>query len=172
MKDREKFSAQEKAIIQALQGDLPLRPRPFRVLGEQLGVEEVEILSKLQKWQKEGIIRRFGAVVKHRKLGFRANGMVVWVVPPERIQLVGNIMASFEEVSHCYQRSTFPGWPYTLFTMIHGRTKAEVEQVARRISQVTDVKNYCILYSSMEFKKTSMRYFLEEELGEFSKIRD
>ncbi len=89
--------------------------------------------------------------------------MVVWRVPAKQVEKVGKIMATFKEVSHCYERLTYPGWPYNLFTMIHGRTKEECEEVARKISKATDTKDFKLLYSTREFKKVSMKYFVERK---------
>jgi DNA-binding Lrp family transcriptional regulator len=150
----------EKNIIREIQGDIPLY-RPFETIADKLGIQVEELLEKIQKMKAQGTIRRFGAIVRHRNLGFRANAMGVWVVPDNRAEEVGVEMAAFPQVSHCYQRPVRPGWPYNLFTMIHGKSAGECEKTAKLISEKTGIKDYCLLYSTRELKKASMKYFTE-----------
>ncbi len=157
------FTDDEKKLIRMLQEDLPLVTQPFKVIAGEVGLTEEEVIAKIQEWAKKGTIRRFGAILRHREAGFRENAMVVWRVPAKHVEKVGKIMATFKEVSHCYERLTYPGWPYNLFTMIHGRTKEECEEVARKISKATDTKDFKLLYSTREFKKVSMKYFVERK---------
>ena len=107
-------------------------------------------------------MRRFSAVLHHRRSGFRANAMVVWQVPPERAEEVGMTMAQHSAVTHCYERPTFPDWPYSHFSMIHATTQDECEQIAREISEATQVTDNLLLYSTREYKKTRVRYFVED----------
>ena len=153
------FTEQDKALVRALQEDLPVVERPFEEIGARIGMSEEEVLQRVRAWKTDGMIRRFGAVLRHRRLGIEANAMVVWEVDPDRTEEVGRIMASFPEVTHCYERPRFPGWPFTLFTMVHGRTTGECERVAKRISERTGVGTYRLIYSIREWKKTDMRYF-------------
>jgi DNA-binding Lrp family transcriptional regulator len=149
----------EKNICKAVQGDMPLTPRPFKELSEKLGIPESEFIAKVAEFLDKGYIRRFGAALKHRKAGITANGMGIWKVPEGDREKVGKIMSSYKEVTHCYERPSFPGWDYNLFTMIHGRKKEECYETAERISEATGIKNYKLLFSSREFKKESMVYF-------------
>ena len=149
----------EKELVRQLQGDIPLSPRPFAVIAERMGKTEKWVISHVRKFLREKALRRIAAVLIHRRAGFRANGMGVWAVPPVDCDRVGRIMASFPEVTHCYQRPDFPGWPYTLYTMIHGRTRAECRAVAKRIARAAGVARYDILFSTKEFKKTSPVYY-------------
>lgn len=149
----------EKRICKEVQGDIPLTSRPFKELAEKIGISEDEFISKTNEFLKNGYIRRFGAALRHRKAGITANGMGVWVVPEPERERVGRIMASFKEVSHCYERPSFEDWPYNIFTMIHGKTKEECYAVAKKISEATGIKEYKLLFSSQEFKKESMVYF-------------
>lgn len=153
----------EKSIVRGLQGDLPLVQRPFKPIADKLGIEEKDLVAKLQEMDDEGIIRRFSAILHHRSVGFSANAMGAWRVPENKAEEVGTKMAKFPQVSHCYQRPTFPTWPYNLFTMIHGKTTEDCEQVAKLISQDTGIEDYRLLYSTREFKKVSMRYFTEKD---------
>lgn len=153
------LTALEEKICKAVQDDVPLTSRPFKELADRIGISEDEFISKVSEFLENGCIRRFGAALRHRKAGITANGMGVWVVPESERERVGSIMASFKAVSHCYERPSFEDWPYNLFTMIHGRTKEECFETAKKISDATGIKEYKILFSSQEFKKESMVYF-------------
>jgi DNA-binding Lrp family transcriptional regulator len=152
----------DKDAIRALQVDLPASPRPFLELAEQHGFDEAELLERGAKFLATGQMRRFAAVLAHRKAGFVFNGMGVWVVPDERLDECGALMASYKGVSHCYQRPTYPDWPYNLFSMTHGRTKDECEDVLKAISKEIGVDDYIVLYSTKEYKKTRVSYFTPE----------
>jgi DNA-binding Lrp family transcriptional regulator len=105
-------------------------------------------------------MRRFSAVLRHRRLGYTANGMACWVVPESRIETVGQLAARHPQVSHCYQRPAYPPrWPYTLFTMIHGRTRDQVGEIVVQLAQETGLEQYEVLYSTHEFKKERVKYF-------------
>jgi len=150
------------AMIRELQEDVELEAHPFLRVAERIGVAEREVLTWMQLARKRGLLRRFAAVLNHRRAGFGANAMGVWVVPPEEVDRVGPVMASFRAVSHCYERPTYPAWPYNLFTMIHGRSAAECQQVASRISLATGIDRYALLYSTREFKKVRVKYYTPE----------
>ncbi len=153
------LSDKDKEIIARLSRDIPAGKEPFKALAGELSLGEEELLRKINEWKEKGIIRRFGAILNHRAAGYEENAMVVWRVPGERSRKVGEVMASFPEVSHCYERIAQAGWPYNLFTMIHGRTRAECEKIAEDISKDVGVTDYRLLYSIRQFKKTSMKYF-------------
>ncbi len=160
------FNREEKALARLLQADLPLVEHPFAAIARILlecgyDVDESWVLERTAAWVDSKVVRRFGAAIKHHKTGFSANAMGVWSCGEERVEEVGRIMASFKEVSHCYQRPTTPTWPANLYTMIHGRTRAEVESVAARIHEATGLETPRLLYSVREFKKASMKYFAE-----------
>ena len=156
------FSSLDINIIRKIQEDLPLVPEPYREIAENLGITESELISKIQEFCNKGIIRRFGATLNHRNIGFKANAMVVWQVPDDRIKEVSEIMVLFSQVSHCYQRPTFPNWPYNIFTMVHGETKEECERIIKEIANDVNINDYNTLYSTHELKKTSMKYFIEK----------
>ena len=149
----------DKTIIGLIQGDLPLKKRPFVEMAESIGMTEDELLERIRSLKGSGIIRRFGATLRHQEAGFSSNAMVAWIVPDERIEKIGNAMAEFKEVTHCYQRKPQKDWKYNLFTMVHGDDKEACFQVAKRMSQVTGMDEYILLFSEKEFKKTSMAYF-------------
>ncbi|MBN1102982.1 MAG: Lrp/AsnC family transcriptional regulator [Deltaproteobacteria bacterium] len=149
----------DKKVIALIQGDLPLDPKPFALLAERIGVSEKEFLARVASLKKKGIIRRFGATLRHQEAGFSSNAMVGWMVPEERIEEVGQLMAGFREVTHCYQRAPWKGWPYNLYTMIHGDDRGQCRGTAKRMSRSSGIDRYVLLFSEKEFKKTSMEYF-------------
>lgn len=153
------LSSSDKKLIQILQAGLPLSPTPFEEVAEKASLVEEEVLFKIKEWKERGVIRRFGTLLRHREAGLTANAMIVWQVPAERVEEVGELMASFSEVSHCYIRPTFEDWPYNLYTMVHGKTRHECEQIGRKISQETGISQYKLLFSAREYKKESPRYF-------------
>ena len=149
----------DKEIIGLIQGDLPLDPRPFAMMAEEIGITEDEFVERVRSLKKSGIIRRFGATLRHQEAGYRSNAMVAWLIPDDRIEEVGRAMAGFREVTHCYQRRPQKDWKYNLYTMIHGDNKDECNLVAQRMSQQIGIDEYLLLFSEREFKKTSMEYF-------------
>lgn len=156
------FTLLDKKIIRILQEDIPLISEPYKQMAEELGIEEEVLLHKIKEFTELGIIRRYGSALFHRKIGFQANAMVVWQIDKDRIEKVGKKMATFEKVTHCYERPTSEEWKYNLFTMVHGKTKVECEGIINDISHEIQEKNYEVLYSITELKKNSMRYFLDE----------
>ncbi len=154
---------QDILAVRALQRDLPLVSRPFATLAESVDMEEDEILDRAQKFLLEGAMRRYAAVLRHREAGFTANAMAAWVVPSERIDEIAPKMAEHSAVSHCYQRPTYPDWPFSIFTMIHGRTNEDCERVIAEISDATGVSDYVLLYSTREFKKARVQYYEPDE---------
>ena len=149
----------EKKVIGLIQGDLPLDARPFARMAEMAGMSEGEFIRTVNSLIERGVIRRFGATLRHQEAGFSANAMVAWIVPEERAEEVGRIMAGFREVSHCYQRVPRKTWPYNLYTMIHGDNREQCHKVAERIARKVGIQDYALLFSEKEFKKTSMEYF-------------
>ncbi len=149
----------EKKIISSIQEDIPVISKPFEKISEKIGVSETLFLETLKDLCDRGIIRRFGATIRHQKSGFEANAMTAWEVDESIIDEVGKIMASFREVSHCYRRNPCSNWPYNLYTMIHAKDEAECVDIARRIADASGVHSYRLLFSRRELKKTSMEYF-------------
>lgn len=157
------FTPADIPLVRALQRDLAIAPNPFAEAAERLNVSEKELLDRARELERAGIMRRFGAVLRHRQVGYTANGMACWVVPEAQVEAVGSEAAGFPQVSHCYQRPAYPPrWPYTLFTMTHGQARDEVSSVVAAIAQQTGIEEYQVLYSTREFKKERVRYFEEE----------
>ena len=152
----------DKCIIREIQQDIPLISRPFKKIAEKIGVTEEEIIEKLNLYKERGYVRRFGAALRHREMGLTANPMIVMRVADDIIEEVGKQVASFSQVTHCYQRIPQPEFPFNLFAMIHCPTKAECEELAEIIIESVDVAEHKLLYSTQELKKTSMKYFIDE----------
>jgi DNA-binding Lrp family transcriptional regulator len=147
----------DRLLLKSTQDGIPIVPEPFLEISKEIGIPEDEVITKLERLVKNGVIRRFGASIGHRSIGITANAMCTWNVPDERVEEVGAIMAGFPEVTHCYERPRFPGWKYNLFTMVHAYSREECEKIAREISNATGIKDYGILFSEREFKKTGVR---------------
>ncbi|MFH0939001.1 MAG: Lrp/AsnC family transcriptional regulator [Planctomycetota bacterium] len=160
----EKFPLTEKdrLFVLALQDDMETRPDPFAPIARRLNVT----LSELFDWCRQAItcgrLRRIAGIVRHRQAGFSANGMGVWQTPPERIEEVGQLFARQSVITHCYQRPTYPDWPYNLFTMIHGKTVDECDEIFARLLQLSGISAYAALYSHKEYKKIRLKYFTGE----------
>jgi DNA-binding Lrp family transcriptional regulator len=158
----EPLEPMEIRILRELQEDIALVPAPFAGMAERIGIDEDAIIGAYRRFVDEGRCRRFAAVLHHRQAGFVANAMSVWKVPEDRIADVGMQMAGFAAVSHCYQRPTYPDWPYNLFGMLHGRTKADCDEAADAIARETGVTEHAMLYSTKEYKKVRVRYYTED----------
>lgn len=157
-----RWSEKEIALIRRCQENIPLTQDPFGDIARELEVDEEWVYDTLRCWRKRNILRRFTAILYHQNAGYTANGMSVWEVPESRIEEVGQKMATFSEVSHCYHRPPLPDWTYNLYAMLHGKSKVEVEQIAAKISREVGIDKYVILFSVQEFKKSSMKYFMPE----------
>lgn len=161
----QELSELDTAFIKELQEDLPLVSRPFDPMSERLGMSVDELFAYCDAMVERRLMRRYSAVLYHRRAGFNANAMIVWKVPEERAQEVGEIMASSPAVTHCYQRPTYDDWHYSHFTMVHATTKDECEAIAQNIQEKTGLSDRMLLYSTREYKKTRVRYFVEEEFS-------
>jgi len=153
----------EKRIVSEIQGDIPVTEQPYLEIARRIGIDEDTLLSVLADLCDKGIIRRFGATLRHQKSGFTANAMTAWIVDENRVDEVGEVMAAFPQVSHCYRRNPSGDWPYNLYTMIHATDEDSCRAIARELSQKTSVETYTILFSRKELKKTSMAYFSTDE---------
>jgi len=154
-----KLFHQEKQVLRIVQATLPESLTPFADIAQEVGLSEQEVLELLQRLKEQGFIRRFGATLRHQQAGYSENAMVAWKVEPERIDQVGRLFAQRPEITHCYARKTIPLWPYNLYTMIHARTREECLSLIRELSNLAKIKEYSVLESVEELKKTSMEYF-------------
>jgi DNA-binding Lrp family transcriptional regulator len=160
--DAPELSPLEIATIRVVQEDLPLVERPFAAQGELIGCDEASVLEMLASFKERKLMRRFAAVMNHRSAGFKANAMGVWAVPEERLDELGPTMASFALVSHCYRRPTYDDWPYSIFTMVHGKNAKECEATIAALHDETGIDEYALLWSVKEYKKTRVRYFTDD----------
>jgi siroheme decarboxylase len=160
--DPQPYDERDIAVIRALQGDMPVVSEPYAPAAAVVGLDQDSFLDHLAGMQERGILRRVAAILYHRRAGFSANGMGVWTVPDEQILDVGRRMAAVRGVSHCYQRPTYADWPYSVFTMAHGRSKEECDAVLDAIAEQTGITGRATLYSSTEFKKIRLLYFTDE----------
>jgi DNA-binding Lrp family transcriptional regulator len=152
----------DRDVIRALQGDMPVIPEPYAPAAAKLGVTQEKLLDHLRGMQERKLLRRVAAILFHRRAGFSANGMGVWKVPDDRILELGMRMSSFRGISHCYQRPTYADWPYSVFTMAHGRSKEECDAILDSIADDTGISDRATLYSSTEFKKIRLLYFTDD----------
>jgi siroheme decarboxylase len=150
------------AVIRATQGPMEVVSEPFAAPAAELGISQEALFEHLESMRERRALRRVAAILFHRRAGFSANGMGVWKVPDERILELGPRMASFRGISHCYQRPTYADWPYSVFTMAHGRSKEECDAILDSIAADTGIEERRTLYSSTEFKKCRLRYFTDE----------
>jgi len=153
----------EKRIIASIQEDMAVCMRPYRAIAEKINITEAELLERLKDLSRRGVIRRFGATLRHQRAGFSANAMVAWKVDEDRVEEVGQKMATFHQVSHCYRRNPTADWPYNLYTMVHANNEQACHETAQKMSRATSVQDYTLLFSREELKKTSMVYFPSDE---------
>jgi DNA-binding Lrp family transcriptional regulator len=150
------------ATIRATQGPMPVVSEPYAPAAAKLGISQEDVLARLESLREREGLRRVAAILFHRRAGFSANGMGVWKVPEAEVLETGKRMAAFRGVSHCYQRPTYPDWPYSVFTMAHGRSKEECDAILDSIAETTGISERATLYSSTEFKKVRMLYFTDD----------
>lgn len=162
MAEAMEISELDKKIIRLLQGEFPLVAEPYKALAEEIGITEGELLARIAVMREEKKIRKMGAVLRHREVGFTSNSLCVWDVPDARVDEVAQRMAKHPRVSHCYDRNRETDWHYNLYTMIHGYSREECEEIAAELAAVTGIKDRRMLYTKKEWKKTSMKYFTEE----------
>lgn len=149
----------ECQMICELQNDLPIVPHPYAVVAERLRISEEQLLTGINGMMGRGIIRKVGAVLRHRRIGFGANALCVWKAPLERVVEIGEMFALLTTVTHCYERETCSAWSYNLYTMIHATSRAACEQQIETMSMLSGVRQFKIFYSTKEMKKTTMKYF-------------
>ncbi len=156
------LSEADVETIRATQGPMPVVPEPYKPAAEQLGIDVGKLLEHLEGMKERKLLRRVAAILFHRRAGFSANGMGVWKVPEGEELEYGKRMAAYRGISHCYQRPTYADWPYSVFTMAHGRSKEECDAILDAIAADTGVEERATLYSSTEFKKIRLLYFTDE----------
>jgi DNA-binding Lrp family transcriptional regulator len=158
--DRLEITERDKEFVRELQKDLPVTREPFKEMAENLGITTAQLFDKAREYEASGLMRRFAAILRHRDAGFVANGMVVWSVPEDRVDDVGYELAAYPQVSHCYRRPVYPDWKYNVFSMVHARSLEAAEKMAVEMSKMVGIGDYKILFSSREFKKERVKYFV------------
>ena len=151
----------DRRLLDSIAGGLPIAPRPYSVIGKRLGWSEAEVTDRLRGLLQAGVISRFGVIVRHHELGYRANGMVVWDVPDSRVAEIGHCFGDFNFVTLCYRRPRhLPDWPYNLFTMIHGRNRDQVLDRVHELASICGVAaiDHTVLFSVRRFKQRGARY--------------
>ena len=162
--ERQPYDETDVAVIRALQGPMEVADRPYDAAAAEVGMGTLELLAHLEGMVERKILRRVAAILYHRRAGFSANGMGVWRVPDEEILETGTRMASVRGISHCYERPTYADWPYSVFTMAHGRSKEECDAILQSIADEHGLhgEDRATLYSSTEFKKIRLHYFTDD----------
>ncbi len=160
--ERQPYDELDVAVILALQGSMPVVAEPYAPAAATLQMSQEALLQHLEAMRQRRLLRRVAAILYHRRAGFSANGMGVWKVPDERVMELGPKMAAFRGISHCYQRPTYQDWPYSIFTMAHGRSPEECDAILDSIAEATGIDERATLYSSTEFKKIRLLYFTED----------
>lgn len=144
-------------LLKAAQDGVRLMERPYRALGEEIGISEEEVIRRLKRLEEQGVIRRFAATIGHRALGILANAMIAWRVPQERVERVGETFAASKEVTHCYERASSQEWPYNIYTVVHSQSREDCLMIASKLSKASGIDEYRVLFSEREYKKTSAR---------------
>lgn len=151
----------ERQLIAALQQGLPLVSRPYQQIAEQIGSTETEVIARIDEMKQRGDIKRMGIVVRHREMGYTANAMVVWDIPEDRVDELGQCFGQFDFVTLSYRRPRrLPDWPYNLFCMIHGRNREDVLENLRLLIRRCQVENisHAVLFSRRCFKQRGAHY--------------
>lgn len=154
-----KLKQLDKKIINRLCSELPNSLTPYADIAKDIGIKEGALLSRLRLYKKAKGLRRIAAILKHTSIGYKANCMAVWAVPRKDSDMVGRIFADHPAVTHCYERKGYPFWNYSLYTMLHAKDKAACIKIVKQLSLKSRIRDYKLLFSVKEFKKTGMTYF-------------
>ncbi len=144
-------------LLKLAQDGVELTARPYQEMALALNLTEEEVIDRLLAMQEEGVVRRFAATIGHRALGIVANAMIAWKADQQCLVRAGQLFAAAEEVTHCYERADCPDWPYNLYTMVHSKNREDCLKIAERLSRQSEIKDYRVLFSVREYKKTSAR---------------
>jgi DNA-binding Lrp family transcriptional regulator len=156
--EKSTYEAADNRIIRGLHRGLAIESRPFLALAQELGTTENELLEVIRSLIADGVISRYGAVVRHDQVGYSSNVLVAWKIPEERIDEFEAVIQDLTEVSHGYERMSYPEWTYNVYTMIHGHSKDECLGVVGRISSAIKIKEYTLLFTKREFKKRKLDF--------------
>ncbi len=148
-------------IVRALQNDLPLVPEPYKVLADGLGISEETFLNEMKVLQQAGCLKRISIALRHNNVGYTINSMIVWDVPEERVNEVGEKLAAHERVTHCYDRNKAPDFDYNLYSMVHAVSEADYQQLVMELQELVKPVKFAELKTLAELKKIGMKYFME-----------
>jgi DNA-binding Lrp family transcriptional regulator len=149
----------DQAIIRITQDEIPLAEEPFAEIAKEIGISQGEVITRLKRLINKRIVKRLGISVNQRKVGIAANAVVAWRVPQEHVESVGTMLSGYKVITHCYERITIPGkWEYNLFTVIHGYSRESVEETAKKLSEAVGIKEYLVMFSNEQFKRTSVMH--------------
>jgi DNA-binding Lrp family transcriptional regulator len=154
--EKSNYKASDSRIIRCLHRGLAIKSRPFLTLAQELGTTEDELLEVIRSLITDGVIRRYCAVVRHERVGYSSNVLVAWEIPEERIDEFEAVIRDLTEVSHGYERVSYPEWRYNVYTMIHGHSKDECLGVVERISSAIKIEKYILLFTKRELKKRKL----------------
>ena len=154
------LDALDARILAEIADGLPLAPRPYALVGSRLGIEEDEVIARIQRMIAQRVIRRFGAVVRHHELGFTANAMTVWDVSDLEVDSIGATVSAYPFVTLCYRRPRRPAWPYNLYCMMHGHDRATVLDQVDILNRLAGLGRFshAVLFSRRRFKQRGARY--------------
>lgn len=152
-----KLTNLQKKILLKTQDGIPITSSPYAKIAQELSISENEVVQNIIEIKEKNIIRRFGASIGHRDIGIVANAMCVWNVPDIMVEKIGKMMADCKYVTHCYLRPRYPDWPYNMFTMVHSYSREECLEIVNKISEMTGISDYDVLFSKKEFKKTGIK---------------
>ncbi len=159
----------DRALIKAVESGLPVVSRPYAEIAKQLNTSEENVILRLQQLMDNGAIKRYGVVVRHKELGYTANGMVVWDIPDDKVEEMGLCIGNYDCVTLSYRRPRrLPDWSYNLFTMVHGSSREQVTQKVEEIVEKCGLQNieHNILFSTRRFKQRGASYTQEKPVAD------
>jgi DNA-binding Lrp family transcriptional regulator len=159
------FTQEEIAVIRALQVDLPLVPEPYKQIADQLGMSEARLLEIMESLRERGCLKRMSIALRHNNVGYTINVMMVWDVPDERLEEVGNLVAQNPQVTHCYTRNKTPEFDYNFYSMVHAMTEADYDKLVANLQAIIQPTKFSALRTTAELKKIGMKYFVEDPYG-------
>ncbi|MFC1474426.1 Lrp/AsnC family transcriptional regulator [bacterium] len=158
------ITEKDKELIRVLQDGLPLVERPYDEIARRAGWDgEAAVIARMREWKEAGVLRRMSAYIRHQRAGYNSNGMVVWDIPEDNLEDIGNRMTESKMISHVYARPRSDKFPYRLYTMVHGHSRDDVIAEAERLANLEKIEKYKILFSKKELKRSTTRLFMEEK---------
>jgi DNA-binding Lrp family transcriptional regulator len=150
-------------ILYAMAEDMELSLEPYKTIGESIGIDEKEVITRVERLQERGIIKRIAPILYHQKTIFQYNALTIWSVEEERVEEIAEFLMSFKHISHVYEREMCEEWPYNLYGMLHGKKPEEIDQVVSQVVGLTGAIPYKVIYTTKEWKKTSpnLKYLLK-----------